>query len=153
VYWNISRGFRRYVQNYGGYYSGVWGIGVDGNLGLAHTHFGPKLLIHKGYSGIQHDTKIWGWWDGIGDYELWLQFGGAALIQGKNLILDIAKISVDTVWQAGFENAGVLSFPPFSDPNYIRDSSLTITAAHPVEDWKFNFCKHNDFGGAVTWTP
>ncbi|MFA5401289.1 MAG: hypothetical protein WC359_12650 [Dehalococcoidia bacterium] len=154
AYWAITRGCRNYTRRTG--YLGAWySRATDGYNGLTNTHNGPKLLIYQGYADIPHDVKIWAYWDGAGDYQLWQQFGGGDLVAGKNLLLEIDDISEDTVWQAGFENAeSTLHFPPLPVPwtqGIDRDSQLAIASEWPVEDWKFEFCKHDDNGGAVTW--
>lgn len=156
AYWNISRGMRVTVYPIA-YLSPYFRIQVTGYLGAAEILRGPKLMIESGYKTIPHDVKIWAWWDGTGDYNLWQQFGGITLTAGKNLVFKIDSINKDTEWKAGFENPGnTLHFPPYRTPFWpdpMYNSALTITAAPPIEDWKFNFCKTDDTGGAVTWMP
>ena len=158
VYWVIGRGFTSFTSAAGNY--NYFSQSVSGYDRGSSTHWGPKLILRKGYTGIDHDVKLWGYWDGTGDHELWKQYGGDALVVGKNLITEVANIASDTVWQAGFEDPeNELYFPPFCPTwppgcvsYYInRNSQLEIQSYWPVEDWKFNFCKHSDFGGDVTW--
>jgi len=154
-YFYIYRGFMAYLQTYGQTHA-IWS---DGYAGQSKTHDGPKFLISKGYASIPHDVKIWANWDGSGDLRLWQQFGGEPLVLGQNLLLDVPNISADYSWQAGFEiPENILQFPPYITGymswywNPMYNGSLTIQAEWPIEDWEFQFCKHDDNGGVVTWT-
>ena len=154
-YWVVQRDMTYYRQAMKieiPYYS--WRIEVRGYNTGPYTHQGPKLQINKGYTGIEHGIKLFGYWDGTGSHELWVQFGGDPLVVGKNTILDINKITEDWEWRAGFENVISPVFPAYDcDASGFHALGLSVQTYPPVEDWHFNFCKHHDFGGDVTWSP
>jgi hypothetical protein len=157
-YWLIWHGLMNATQSFSYTWFAQMVTGYSGGSG--NNFSAPKLTINKGYSGITHNVKLWAYWDGNGDLTLWTQSGGDPVVAGKNLILEINNISADTVWQAGFEDAeNTLHFPPFCPtwpPGAVSywvnfNGQLTLQAYEPIEDWEFQFCKHSDFGGDVTW--
>ena len=158
AYWVINRGFKSNTQSYGVYWKRWW-QGVLGYNGASAGYWGPRFMIDGGYTGagLTHDVYMWGWWDGAGEPDLYQQFDGTDIVAGKNLVFRVNTMSVDTLFMAWRENAPDLYFPPFPfwppSPYSVRNinAQLTIQAAPPIEDWKFEFCKHSDFGGDVTW--
>jgi hypothetical protein len=117
---------------------------------------GPNFKT-KAY-GIPHRVQMYGYWDGFGDPAMGFEICGEGTpVIGRNLVWDEACIGSETVFSANVSTVGS-DWPPSFPPPYIGwpaswQRGFSMTLYEPIEDWDFNFCKHNDFGGAVTWTP
>ena len=114
---------------------------------------GPNFKT-KAY-GINHDVKMWGWWDGTGDPKMgWNRADGTPVVAGKNLMWDVSPFASEANYDADVD-WNEASWPPSRPatwpPPYYWTPGCEIQLSPPIEDWKFNFCKHSDFGGDVTW--
>ncbi len=129
---------------------------VEGHPGKA----GPNFKI-KGYDSISHKVQMWAWWDGTGNPRMGFSTvaGGSPIVAGKNLIWEVdnptgeTQYSPDVNWNsAAWPPDNIINNPYTSSPSS-WDDGASIVASPPIEDWQFQFCRHNDFGGAVTWIP
>jgi hypothetical protein len=133
------------------YYDRIWRLNALGYGGSDNTHSGPRFNICGGYE-ITHTNRIWGYWDGDPSESpsIWKAFGGGDIVAGKNLLYQKVCAGEDDLFES--VKTAYLEWPPFSEPwGTTKNYYLNIVVGPPIEDWEFQFCKHDDYGGEVTW--
>jgi len=126
------------------YGEGAWSlVGQYDGKGLQGTMMG--------YPSIPHDIRMYAYWDGTGSKELFSPL--CDLVPGKNTIFEETNVG-ETTDIDGFvipTQDNWLDLLPVRTSLSLRQVYCLIYGYTPIEDWKFEFCKHSDFGGDVTW--
>jgi len=104
-----------------------------------------------GYPSIPHDIRMYAYWDGVGSKDLFSPL--CDLVPGKNTIFEESNVGEETDIDCFVipTQEDWLDLLPVRTRLALNQVTCKIYGYTPIEDWKFEFCKHSDFGGDVTW--
>jgi len=106
------------------------------SIRIEGTNIGPHFKTF-GYAGINRDVKLWGEDNGV------VRLVWSSLNATGEITYTTDLLSSYGIWP---------NYETIEGQPGVWTDGRNVVLDYPVEDWKFQFCKHDDNGGAVTWT-